>query len=401
MDKTTQSAAGTSVLKRILSDRSVRAALFTFALTRGIVFFIFMLATHFVTVGEMKPIGEFQDQRIEVHGRSLAQKLRELAIRGDGGWYVGTAVNGYEQRPFDATEQHNWAFFPLYPLLLHLAAQITGGYLLTGILLSNLLFLPALVLLHKTALAFGLDEDGADRTIFYLAAFPTSYFFSVPQTESLFLLLTVGSFHCAMRERWWMAGTLGALASATRFSGIFLFPALLLLYWKRHGTRPRASVLSLLLIPVGLLAFMFYLHLITGNAFAFKDVLVTWGRTTGFFLRPLFDYIIHFRVVNEGWNFKLLNFLAALLALGCAVVLARRRQWALAVYTLISILAPLSSLLLQSHARYVSTIFPIFMVLAQAGGRSARVDQTIRAIFICLLGLMSALFAAHFSIAMS
>lgn len=388
------------MLSRVLRDRSVRSACFAFALTRSLVFVIFVLATNFITVGESKPIGEFQEPLIELHGRGIPQKLRPLAYRGDGGWYVGTARDGYEHREFDSTEQHNWAFFPLYPLLLHMASRITGGLLLTGMLLSNIFFLPALILLHKTALAFGLDEEAADRTVFYLAAFPTSYFFSLTQTESLFLLVTVGSFYAAVRERWWLAGGVGALATATRFSGIFLVPALALLYWKRYGFRPRANVLSLLFIPLGLLSFMLYLHIITGNAFAFKDVLVAWGRTTGFFMRTLFDYIARFWVVEESWNFHALNFAASVLALTCGVVLAKRREWSLSLYTLLSIIAPLSSLLLQSHARYVLTIFPVFMVLAE-WGRHPLVDQTIRTVFIALLGLMTALFAAHFSIAMS
>jgi hypothetical protein len=400
MDKVTQLKAGASVLSRIWLDRSVRSACFAFALTRGLVFAIFVLATNFVTVGEIKPIGEYQQPVIELHGRAIVERLRPLGYRGDGGWYTGTAKDGYEHRPFDATEQHNWAFFPLYPLCLRLAASITGEFHLTGMLLSNILFLPALILLHKTALAFGLDEADADRTVFYLAAFPTSYFFSLPQTESLFLLTTVGSFYAARRERWWLAGVTGALATATRFSAIFLVPALALLYWKRYGMRPRASVLALLLIPLGLLSFMLYLYIITGNAFAFKDVLIAWNRSTGFFLRPLFHYLARFRVVVESWDFHLLNFAASVLALACGVVLAKRREWSLSLYTLLSIIAPLSSLLLQSHARYVLTIFPVFMVLAR-WGRRPLVDQTIRAVFIILLGLMTALFAAHFNVAMS
>ena len=400
MDKTTEPERGTSRLQRTLRDRSVRSALFTFALTRSLVFTIFILTTHLITVGEPKRIGEYQQPVIELHGRSIFRLLRPLAIRGDGAWYISTAKEGYEHRAFDATVQRNWAFFPLYPLLLRMASKITGGFLLTGMLLSNICFLPALILLHKTALAFGLDEDGADRTIFYLAIFPTSYFFSLAQTESLFLLLTVGSFYAARRERWWVAGALGALASATRFSGIFLVPALALLYWQRHGFRLRANVLGLLLAPLGLLSFMLYLYLITGNAFAFKDVLVAWGRKSGFFLLTLFAYIVRFRVVVESWDFWLLNFAAAVMVLACGVVLLRRRQWSLALYTLLSIIAPLSSLLLQSHARYALTIFPVFMVLA-GWGRSPIVDQTIRTVFVVILGLMAALFAAHFSVAMS
>lgn len=400
MNKTIKTITSAPVLSRVLRDGSVRSALFAFALTRALVFTVFVLATHFVIVGEPKRMGEFQEPVIELHGRTIVEGLRPLAIRGDGGWYIGTAMRGYERRPFDATEQHNWAFFPLYPLALRMASIITGEFMLTGMLLSNIFFLPALVLLHKTALAFGLDEEGADRTVFYLAAFPTSHFFSLPQTESLFLLLTVGGFYAASRERWGLAGAVGALATATRFSGIFLVPALAVLYWKRHGFRPRANALGLLLIPLGLLSFMIYLHMITGNAFAFKDVLVAWGRTTGFFLRTLFDYVVHPRLVSESWNFRFLNFAAAVLALACGVVLAKRRQWALSLYTLLSIIAPLSSLLLQSHARYVLTIFPVFMVLAQ-WGRQPLIDQTIRTVFIVLLGLMSALFAANFSIALS
>jgi Gpi18-like mannosyltransferase len=400
MNQTIKKGAGVSALRHVLRDKSVRSALFVFALTRAIVFAVFVLATNFITVGEPRRMGEFQEPVIVLHGRNIVQRLRPLAIRGDGGWYVGTAIRGYERRPFDAAEQHNWAFFPLYPLSLRAASAITGGYLLTGMLLSNLFFLPALILLHKTALAFGLDEAGADRTIFYLAAFPASYFFSLPQTESLFLLLTVASFYAARRERWWLAGAVGALATATRFSGIFLVPALAVLYWQRHGFRPRAGVLGLLLVPLGLLSFMLYLHVITGNAFAFKDVLAAWGRTSGFFLRTLLDYVVHPRAISESWNFRFLNFAAAVTALACGVVLARRREWSLSLYTLLSIIAPLSSLLLQSHARYVVTIFPVFMVLAQ-WGRRPLVDQTIRAVFIVLLALMSALFAAHFSIAMS
>jgi hypothetical protein len=54
---------------------------------------------------------------------------------------------------------------------------------------------------------------------------------------------------------------------------------------------------------------------------------------------------------------------------------------------------------LQGVDRYVMLIFPVFLVLSVAG-RRPRLDQTIRAVFIALLALMAALFAARFSIAM-
>lgn len=395
-----RSPLNAKALRRVIADSAVRSALFAFALTRLIIFTVFILSTHFEVPNPPATVNDYKNPNIVLHKESLRPRLAQLAGYGDGGWYMGIARDGYERRPFDDTSQHNWAFFPLFPLLLSAVSRHTGGLALTGMALSSLLFLPALILLYKITVSFGYDEATADRAVFYLAAFPVSYFFSLPMTESLFLLLTVGSFYAARREAWWTAGVLGALASATRVTGVVLLPVLFVLYWQQHRGRPRADMLKLLLIPLGLLAFMYYLDLITGDALAFRHVLGRWGRQSGFFLRPLFDFLRHPQELSMSWDFRLLNFAAAVLALACGVVLAKRRKWALSLYTLAGIIIPLSSQLLQSHARYVMVVFPVFIILAW-WGRNPRVDQVIRAAFIVLLGLMSALFAAHFSIAMS
>src|SRR2546425_6996203 len=262
--------SGPKLVHRIIADRSVRAAIFPFVLTRSIIFVICILAMN-LAVGEPKRIGEFQAPSISLHRAPISLQIRALTQRGDSGWYLEIARHGYEHQPFSTQQQHTWAFFPLYPLLLRFAAKITGGYQLTGILLSHFLFLPALVFLHKLALEWGMDETAAERTIFYLAIFPTSYFFSLPVSESLFLLLTLGSFYEAARDRWAAAGLIGGLASASRAAGVLLLPALLVLYWqKHHRIKPNAKLLGLSFIPAGLLVFMFHLHRITGNAFAFK-----------------------------------------------------------------------------------------------------------------------------------
>jgi hypothetical protein len=394
----TSAALYRRALRRAWADAAVRSALHAFTLTRLIIFLVFILTTHFET--QPQTIDDYKDANIVVHKETLKPRLAQLAGYGDGGWYMGIVTKGYERRPFDETAQHNWAFFPLFPLLLRAVSYVTGGLALTGMALSSLLFLLALIVLHKTTVAFDYDEATAERAVFYLAAFPVSYFFSLPMTESLFLLLTVGSFYAARRERWWTAGVLSAMASATRVTGVVLLPALAVLYWQQHRGRPRADALKLLLIPLGLLSFMYYLDLITGDALAFRHVLGSWGRQSGFFLRPLFEYLRHPQVVSLAWDFRLLNFAAAAIALACGVVLLKRREWALALYTLAGIVIPLSSQLLQSHARYVMVIFPVFIILG-IRGRNQRVDQLIRAVFIVLLGLMSALFAAHFSLAMS
>ena len=391
-------------LRFLQRDRSLHGALFIFLLTRTVIFVIFILATHLTFIDPNRRYQiDPQDTRISLRDSNVAEKLRALVPRGDGEWYQGIAINGYERAPFDAKREHNWVFFPLYPLLWRLAAKLTGGYLLTGMALSNLLFLPALVLLHKTALAFGSDERAATRTIFYLAIYPTSYFFSLGMSESLFLLLTVASFYAAKREKWWLASLMGALACVTRSSGIFLMPALALLYWQSHRSfKLRPQLLSLLLIPVGLLFFMMHLYFLTGDPLAFAHAQAAWGRRPVFFLHSIIAFLSDPLVLSAWWDFKLLNLAAVVLAFACIYVLVKWREWSLAFYTLISVMLPLSSLTtLQSNARYAMVMFPIFIVLGRMGARSVRFDMSISVIFLVLLGLMSALSTAIFTFVLS
>ena len=404
---------------RFLAASSTRSAFFAFTLTRLLILCVVLLSANLRFDPPVRDqFGEIHESNISLRNMSVPEVLRRVTLGADSLWIINIARAGYEKEPFNTNIQHTWAYFPLYPLLLHLAAKVTGDLPLTGIVLSSGLFLFALILLHKTVTEFGYEQVIADRTVFYVAAFPASYFFSLSQTESLFLLLTVGCLYAAKCQRWWLAGIVGALASATRFAGVFLVVPLAVLYWQNHrasrsrGDRNLVSkgqgegklhtdVISLLLVPLGLIAFMVYLKEITGNALAFADIQVAWGHTAGMFWRPLVTYLTDPLRVSAGWDFRLLNFAAAVTALVCSIVLLKRREWALGLYAIVSIIVPLSyQPLLQSLARYVIVIFPVFMMLALAG-RSPRVDHIIRAVFIGLLCLMSAMLAAHVTMAMS
>ncbi len=378
----------------------MRTAAFVFILSRSVVFLIFVLATH-ITVH--KPAEEFgrsvTEMQIRIRRTSLQDNLRQLAYRSDGGWYLGIAERGYEEKRFDPTGPHNWAFFPLYPMLIRGAAQVTGEFPLTAIALSNLFLFLALIALHKTARAFGFDGGVADRCILYIAIFPASYFFSLPWTTSLLLLLSTASFLLARRGQWLASSCLAGLASATHYSGIFVFPALVVLYWQ-EALRPfrlRLTFLRLLPAPVGLLCFMAFLYSLTGNAFAFSDAQAAWGIRLGFFWNPVWGFISSPFALSEGWNFRLLNFAVTIMTLGCGLGLLKHRQWSWALYTFISAMVPLSLFTLQ--ARYVMVIFPVFVMLAE-WGRSSRIDQATRTIFTALLGLLSALYCFFFGIAL-
>ena len=395
-------------LRRTLRDRSVSQALFVFTLTRGLVFAILILVGQFTTETITTENPNYplavQEATITLKNRPIGRLLREVISKGDTDIYITLASTGYERHSIDITNRasHFYAFFPLYPLVLYALSWITSDLIIAGTILSNLLFLSALIILHKLVNALGYGADIADRSLFYLAAYPTSYFFSLPMTESLALFLTVASFFAATRDRWLCAGILGALCAVTRSNGIFLLPALLLLYWQRHqftGLLRKAP--AIFLVPLGLVAYMIFCWRMTGIPWAFMSAQASWGRRFGFFLMPLIEYLGRPYDIAFPWNFLLLNFAAALLSIWAVYVLARRRDWALSVFQFLLILMPLSTLTLQSMARYSSLFFPVFIVLAVSTKPDSRLDQSIRFAFVALLALMTALFASYVTFAVA
>ena len=379
----------------------MRDTLFVFLLTRSLIFLVLICVgqVRVVTFSESNSHHAF----ITLDGHSLARDLRDTMLQADVVHYTDLARDGYARTPFAVTDRRSqeFAFFPVHPLLLWLLSHVTTHVVLWGAALSNLFFFVALVLLYKLTLDFGYDASVARRTVFYLAAFPVSYFFSAPFTESLFVMLTVGSFYAAKREKWWLAGVLGLLASATRLTGVLLLPALLILSWQMYRRLPIKKVLGLLLIPFGLFSYMFYTWWLSGDALAFKHASEAWGRKPNlFFIGPVVRYLMNPYNVAESWNVHLLNAACVLLCFVCIYILVRRREWAFALYTLLSIIPPLSSGVMQSFERYTMGFFPVFIALGIAV-QSERLDQTIRFVFVFLLGIMTTLFAAGYTNALS
>ena len=383
-------------LVRLRQDRSIREALFAFLLTRILIFAIFIC----IPLVKIVPPN---DPYINLEKASIARQLRKTFAQADTNHYMGIAQEGYKRLPFDVNNRasQSYAFFPMLPLMLWILRQTTNDAMLWGAALCNLFFFLALVLLYRLTVDFGYGHSVARRTIFYVAAFPMSYFFSAPFTESIFLFLVVASFYAAKREHWWAAGVVGAFASATRLPGVLLLPALLVLSWQMYRSLQIKKILGLLLVPFGLFSYMFFSWRMTGDALAFVHASAAWGRKPSvFILGPLFNYLIHPYEIVAGWHFNLMNAACALLCFFAIYVLLRRREWALALYTVMAVILPLSTGVLQSLGRYTVGFFPVFIALAIAV-RSSHVDQAIRFVFVFMLGIMTFLFAIGIANALS
>ncbi|MCB1565134.1 MAG: hypothetical protein H7A20_05130 [Rhodanobacteraceae bacterium] len=381
--------------KRIDWRRALFCALASFLLSRSLI----LLATLLVTGTAEAPLPPLPGDRriITVSGERLAETLDRLVVQGDAGWYRGIAEDGYAQRPFDDSRQENWAFFPLHPLLWRAASSIIGDSTIAALLWSNLIALLAMLALHVAAQSSGRDLVTADRAVFVLALFPTSYFLSLPWSEALFLLTSAGAWALSRQNRWGGSAALGIAASATRVSGAFLLPAIAMDLWQRDR-RVLRSAWPLALIPLGIAGFMAWLWWISGNPLAFADIQSAWGRFLGLPIRAIGIIALHPDQIAVDWNVRYINFAALLLGLLAIRHFVYRREYGLALLIAAGVLLPAMTDNLTSMARYALGCFPLMIAIADWLGSPMR-ERSWFALSAALLLFMSGALAMGYSFA--
>ncbi len=195
----------------------------------------------------------------------------------DGLWYKLIAEKGY------GFADANAAFWPLFPWLMRIGHDITGAAPETvGWIIANLSFFGALILLYRL-IAMDFDSRVARRTLWVVALFPTSLFFSAVYTESLFLMLAVGALLAGRQGNWWLAGIAGALAALTRSYGVLLFIPFAVLFLQQYGFAVRRwfpNAIPAALPALGPAIFGWHLNQVRGNWRLFIDVQSQWNRTS-------------------------------------------------------------------------------------------------------------------------
>ena len=204
--------------------------------------------------------------------------LRSLTT-WDGDWFVGIARNGYHLEAFGDTGYHDYAFFPLYPMLVRILAlpspQLVG---LIAAVLNAVLFAIALVLLVRLARRH-IGEARAIRAAALLAIFPFSYVYSMAYSETLTLALIVASFLAVERGHAGRAGVFFGLASLTRAQGAFYLVPLLMASRLRGPNRWRWLALGL--GPLATLSYIVWVAFFTGSPNGYFGSYAAWGRNTG------------------------------------------------------------------------------------------------------------------------
>jgi len=205
----------------------------------------------------------------------------------DAEWFLHVARDGYNST--------SAAFFPLYPLVLH----VVGSSLVWGSLVSLLaagLGASAVARIAEPV----VGSEGARDSVLVLALFPTAFVFTSLYSDGLFLCLSAASFLAAQRGRPGLAGIAGGLAVATRPIGLALLPALAYLLWPRR-MREIWRLMPLLLLPAAVGTFALYLDRKLDDPWAFRHAQVEWHRETATLgpLGGLWD------AVRDGWHSSL------------------------------------------------------------------------------------------------
>ncbi len=294
----------------------------------------------------------------------------------DGIHYLSIASVGYQQ-----FEQ---AFFPVYPMLIHYIGQwaFQGSYVNAGLFISNISFLLSLIVLWELFESVRIrkkriTDDVIRWMIVFIVFFPTSFYFASIYTESFFMLLVVTSFYLLYHKKIIWYGIIAGLASGVRVIGSFL------------------------LVPAGLLLYMWYLGKEHGDPLMFVHSQPAFGagRSGGdliFLPQVYYRYIIMFLRVIWGQDsfsyshgiaiLELVSFHGVLFLIWKAWRQGLPREWV--YFSLAAVIFPTLSGTLSSIPRYVLVAFPIYFALASFSGKMRTMLLVVSVLLFSILTML-------------
>ncbi|MCY9663849.1 hypothetical protein M5X11_02460 [Paenibacillus alginolyticus] len=313
------------------------------------------------------------------------EKLKlEDFIKFDTYSYLKIATQGYDK--FRMDEPHtaaNWVFFPLFPLMIFLLGKIFWFEpAIVGMIVSNLCLLGALIYIYFIALQRGFSERQAGTVLLLIVIYPSSLYYTLPYTESLFLLLSAASIYYAGSKQYALAFIAASLSTVTRVPGFINLAFVMGSVFMDEGFKwtwryLKWSLYSLLsLIPIGI--YLLHMRIVTGDFLApFHEQSLHWFRYTTI---PFINYVRYLKKpyfsTPDGWDN---GFIAFTVSTAVFVVflsylfahlkklMTNKHELLFFVYGLLLIVIPFSSqpLFLVSVVRYMMVSIPFYFYLVK------------------------------------
>lgn len=296
--------------------------------------------------------------------------LQSAFTTWDAQHYLYLAQNGYKH----ITESDR--FFPLLPSLIR-TFSFLGEYFWGGMIIANIASFVGCIYFYLFVKNFSKNETVAYISLLLLLIFPTSFYFSLLYSESIFLLLISAAFYYLYEKKYLLSGLFALFLPLTRPTGIFIllpfFVYVLFDYYKAiKKTKDifsspllfRSSLLLLLFPLMGLGIYFYLMYHTTGNAFtgfALQNNVVGRWQISAFlqpdvFLRNIFpaQFAIH------GFTNSLFDRLFFLVFLISLPVIWKKTNPVLFSYALIMGIVPLFGSFM-SYTRYMLLVLPIFI----------------------------------------
>lgn len=283
----------------------------------------------------------------------------------DGEHFITLAQFGYQE--------YTQAFFPLYPMIMSVVMYYPGDTLpllaKSGLFITSISFALALLFFYKL-LKLDYSSKFSLGVIFLLLVFPASFYFNAVYSESLFLLLILGSFYFFRKQRFFWAFIFGFLACLTRVFGILIFISFLIDIFVYKI--PLKKSFWVFLIPFGLISYMSYLYLSVGDPLAFYNLQLIVGQQhqRGIILFPQIIYRYLKIILSTDFLTPLITTILFELACGILFLLLpiigylKKMRLSYLFFSFFGYLLPTIQGSFSSLPRYVLVLFPSFIILA-------------------------------------
>ena len=219
---------------------------------------------------------------------SATRPMLDVLTSWDGLWYMDIVRHGYPRDvPANVTyhvDEARAAFFPLFPMLGRAAdVVLPGGDSFAVLTLNTVLGFIAVVLIGLLGARLYGERVGRTTTTL-VALFPGSFVLTFAYSESLMLALAAAAMLCLLDRRWLLAGVFAALTTATRPNGLAIVVACAVAaVIAIREDRDWRALSSVLLAPIGFIAFQIWLGQHTGEAGVwFRVQREAWGEGASF-----------------------------------------------------------------------------------------------------------------------
>lgn len=301
-------------------------------------------------------------------------KTWDLLYHFDAEWYVDIIENGYQSIP-RSDGQANYAFYPLYPMVVRFAKYFFPEGFTTnqvGIYVSNLcIFLASF---FSVKLIRRISKQDGYFVAFLLFFAPHTMYFTMTYTEAMFILFTVLFFYACSHKKYFIASICACLAAATRIVGVFLvFSLVLSMYHAQYDNHfsirniisfiksiflQPLKLLEILICPFSVFGYFYFLYHLVGDVWASAHIEVAWHHPYSNIFVALYKNLLSpgSGASSQYWS------LWAILGFALMIYLVYRGYYDYAIFGFLSLIVPFNTDVLAA-SRYVMGNFAIYIAL--------------------------------------